>query len=137
MLISRKLLAVREQQEIKLFPSKGEAAKELRDTFSVPPALFHDKAYFRSLAFVTELASFHSLAQSYANKFKRINKRLINMPTHLPRAAEINSSAEQRIPDIWRFQTLQASTFLSDTVLKQLALEGQLVAFSVGSENKR
>lgn len=59
------------------------------------------------------------------------------MPTHLPRAAEINSSAEQRIPDIWRFQTLQASTFLSDTVLKQLALEGQLVAFSAGSENKR
>lgn len=62
------------------------------------------------------------------------------MPTHLPRAGEINSSGEQRIADIWRFQpqrTLQASTFLSDTVLKQLALEGQLVAFSVGSALKR
>lgn len=41
-----------------------------------------------SLSFVTELALFHSLAQSYANKFKRINKRLINMPTHLPWAAK-------------------------------------------------
>lgn len=48
---------------------------------------------------------------------------------------EINLSGEQRIRDIWR--TLEASTFLSVTALKQLVLEGQLVTFSVGSEIKR
>lgn len=122
--------AAEENEVISLERWSSQSFKTLS---SVPLALFHHKADSLPRLF-QKLALFHSLAESYANKFKRINKRLINMSARSPWAAEINSSGEQRIWDIWR--TLEASTFLSVTELKQLVLDGQLVTFSVGSQIK-
>lgn len=82
------------------------------------------------------LASFHSLAASYGNKFKRIDKHLINMPAHLPRAAKTNSFI-RRTKNLGSFggfsrdERSRSPLLNAHAALKQLAPEGQLVAFWV------
>lgn len=62
------------QLDLRRSSATSGAAGQLQTLFLLHLLFF----WFPALAFVPELASFHSLAQSYANKFKRINRRLIS-----------------------------------------------------------